>query len=170
MAKSPAVTKNYTPQQVEMAKKVIKMSSRFKDKKKALNPRLKSKQRIVTDETECFLCGESRSLQKAHILPATIFKGMEYEGEGLPHIHDIMMLCPNHHWAYDHYQLIESELEKMRPILDTYSDVMGKMLKTISIETPDGRPIDPVIDSKFIKEADRVTTGIWNWWRNYATK
>lgn len=47
----------------------------------------------------CLVCGEGRGVQRAHIVPRS-------EG-GV----DVMPLCPNHHWNYDHGLLKDIELD-----------------------------------------------------------
>ena len=170
MAKSPAETKNYTPQQIKNAKAILKMAGELERKKNVLNARLKTKLRVIADSHKCLLCDEKRCLQKAHVIPANIFNGIEYEGADIPYIRDVIILCPTHHWAYDHYRLSTDELKKIQPILNSYAIVMARILKTIRIVTPNGRRIDKEKDAAFLMEADRLTESAWKWWRNYAIR
>lgn len=62
---------------------------RFNDVKRAAKQKLFGR---------CLVCGESRGVQRAHIVPRS-------EG-GV----DVMPLCPNHHWNYDHGLLKADEL------------------------------------------------------------
>ena len=45
----------------------------------------------------CIVCGETRGIQAAHIVPR------RHGGT------EVMPLCPNHHWNYDHGLLYEDE-------------------------------------------------------------
>ena len=50
-----------------------------------------------TKYSECLVCGETRGVQRAHIIPR------RHGGV------DCMPLCPNHHWNYDHGLLTQDE-------------------------------------------------------------
>lgn len=46
----------------------------------------------------CLICGETRGVQRAHVMPQMI-GGTE-----------VIPLCPSHHWAYDHGELTANEM------------------------------------------------------------
>src|SRR3990167_2808461 len=87
----------------------------------------------VTPTDKCYLCGETRQLQQAHIIPSRLFNGLEYEGVEVKQLNDVIILCPTHHRCFDHNELTEDELSIIQPILDKYILVTSKILKSIEI-------------------------------------
>lgn len=123
---------------------------------------------INGEDNSCFFCNETRQLQRAHIIPSSIFTGIEYEGHGVPMLNDCLLMCGIHHSCYDRFQLNEEEIAKLRPILEVYIDVFTRLLKCIYIEIPEGA--DKWERMKVSYLADRVTKSAWKWWRVYAIK
>lgn len=70
-------------------------------------------ERLETYLPECLVCGESRGVQRAHIVPRS--KGGK----------TAMPLCPNHHWNYDHGLLTDGELKR---VIDWIRREHGKKL------------------------------------------
>jgi hypothetical protein len=55
----------------------------------------------------CFICKETRALQKAHLIPKRIV-GDKFDSKS-----NIIILCATHHWCYDHFCLNKKELKKL---------------------------------------------------------
>ena len=65
----------------------------------------------------CEVCQEARGVQKCHILSRKLDRALKsYVLDGIPYLkRNILYLCPNHHWAFDHNLLNGNELEKISP-------------------------------------------------------
>lgn len=61
---------------------------------------------------ECLLCGYNKYIEVAHIKAVSDFDGTATIEE-INDIHNLVPLCPNHHWEFDHNCLSEEDLEKI---------------------------------------------------------
>lgn len=76
--------------------------------------------------SDCLVCGESRGIQRAHIVPRSA---------GGKHV---MPLCPNHHWNYDHGLLTKEELKKVISwISKNHTKAMAHRVSTQYLEKRD---------------------------------
>lgn len=85
---------------------------------------------------KCFLCEETRSLDRAHILPRHIIKEVQgirryakFEGNKK----GIIILCKNHHFLFDHFKLNDDEWFRLlvqikKQIGDVLLDVLNSSL------------------------------------------
>jgi predicted restriction endonuclease len=53
----------------------------------------------------CEICGFDRVVNRSHIIPVHL------DGQHIPE--NIVVLCPNHHWLFDHGKLTEAETAKI---------------------------------------------------------
>lgn len=65
-------------------------------------------------EEECLVCGYSKHLERCHIIPKFC---LEYV-DGFQHLYkfnskNIVMLCKNHHWEYDHDLIDDNDYKKI---------------------------------------------------------
>ena len=52
-------------------------------------------------EIKCFVCGYDKHVEIAHIKAVSDFSGESLISE-INNIDNLIALCPNHHWEYDH--------------------------------------------------------------------
>ena len=81
-------------------------------------------------ETGCVVCGETRVVDAAHLIPRT-------EG-GITQISNIVPLCPTHHRLYDRGKLSEEENDKLVAFLFIKYPTLREDLE----ETKNGREMD----------------------------
>lgn len=71
---------------------------------------------------KCVICGYERAVERCHIYPTRVIQKMipmdgfnttrkiRSRSKG----NHIMILCPNCHWNYDHFQLTKNEFDKIK--------------------------------------------------------
>lgn len=61
---------------------------------------------------ECYLCGYNSHIEIAHIKAVSKFSDDTLISE-INDVHNLIALCPNHHWEFDHNKLTEADLNKI---------------------------------------------------------
>lgn len=91
----------------------------------------------------CEVCRYNKSFQKCHIVPVSNLKGKTLDR--INHPQNLIALCPNHHWEFDHYLMDLTELDaieqviKNRPVHDNIvlkeaiQELQHKYQKALSI-------------------------------------
>lgn len=64
-------------------------------------------------ERKCLLCGYDKHIEIAHIKAVADFDDSSLVSE-INDIHNLIPLCPNHHWEFDHNCLSEENLDKIK--------------------------------------------------------
>ena len=64
-------------------------------------------------ERKCWLCGYDKHIEIAHIKAVADFDDSSLISE-INDIHNLIPLCPNHHWEFDHNCLSEENLNKIK--------------------------------------------------------
>jgi hypothetical protein len=65
-------------------------------------------------EQKCLICGYSKHLERAHILPKSFVRLIEeFQNYSRFDNENIMLLCKNHHWEYDHDILDDDDFIKI---------------------------------------------------------
>ena len=64
-------------------------------------------------EYKCWLCGYDKHIEIAHIKAVADFDDSSLVSE-INDIHNLIPLCPNHHWEFDHNCLSEENLNKIK--------------------------------------------------------
>lgn len=62
---------------------------------------------------ECCLCEYNNHIEIAHIKPVSEFTNDTFISE-INHISNLVPLCPNHHWEFDHHKLSEIDLNRIK--------------------------------------------------------
>lgn len=75
---------------------------------------------------KCLLCEETRGLQLAHIVPRRCVEGIDELVAW--HKDNIAVLCPTHHYCYDHWLLTQEEAQKL---LSIYLPVIPGIIKAV---------------------------------------
>lgn len=65
------------------------------------------------ESKECYLCGYSRIVEVAHVIPRRLYSGIFEK----PKYMKTVYLCPNHHKLYDYNKLDPDEMAKMVPMI-----------------------------------------------------
>lgn len=63
-------------------------------------------------EYKCWLCGYDKHIEIAHIKAVSDFDDSSLISE-INDIHNLIPLCPNHHWEFDHNCLSEENIKKI---------------------------------------------------------
>ena len=64
-------------------------------------------------EQKCCLCDYNKYIEIAHIKAVSDFNG-ETKISEINDIHNLVPLCPNHHWEFDHDCLSEEDINKIK--------------------------------------------------------
>lgn len=85
----------------------------------------------MTPEKKCVICGFDRIVDRAHIIPKTIFKNLkgytkyiDYDSEAT------IYLCRNHHALFDFGKLTEDEGKKLRESISHFQPVIENLLNS----------------------------------------
>ena len=62
---------------------------------------------------KCFICGYDKHIEIAHIKSVSDFSDDTKISE-INDIHNLIALCPNHHWEFDNEKLSEADKEKIK--------------------------------------------------------
>lgn len=62
---------------------------------------------------ECYLCGYNNHIEIAHIKAVSNFPENTLISE-INNLYNLIPLCPNHHWEFDHNKLSEENLDKIK--------------------------------------------------------
>ena len=81
---------------------------------------------------DCEICGYNRAIQRCHIVPMRLLKlslieiGKEFKSySGV----NILHLCANCHWAFDHFLLTKDEFEKIKDKVMKLSEIYTQVLR-----------------------------------------
>lgn len=94
------------------------------------------------EQITCLVCGYSKHLERAHIIPKSLLRYIEGYQEYSKFDNDnIVFLCKNHHWEYDHdlisnedYKKIVKEITNRKQFLPHYTFfVCGKVCENESV-------------------------------------
>jgi len=88
--------------------------------KRNQNNRKRGKYLIMVNEQaerRCVLCPETRCLERAHILPVSLYEHIHIDGKLAPIYHHALWMCPTHHKCYDKFKLNNAEKAHMQWIL-----------------------------------------------------
>jgi hypothetical protein len=55
-----------------------------------------------TKDKSCYICGYNKYIQVAHIKPVSKFQNSDSIVDDINNINNLIALCPNHHWEFDH--------------------------------------------------------------------
>lgn len=115
----------------------------------------------------CLLCNENRILERAHILPRRFVSGIG----GLERLesHDddnIILLCPTHHWCYDHFLLSK---EESKVVVDNTIHKLRVFLEAIlSLKAEDDKGNPAPKDHPKWKQALKIQTDVRDWLRKWS--
>jgi predicted restriction endonuclease len=87
---------------------------------------------IKKKNNKCVVCGELRAIDMAHILPVTMvldIRGYEHLSKS---IDNIVPLCKNDHWYFDHNLSTREELEKIYQYGRSF--MVGNVLQLLNME------------------------------------
>ncbi len=83
----------------------------------------KKGRKTVIVKKKCLICGFDRVLDRAHLIPRRVTKGLiGYQKLGLFNKKNVILLCRNCHFLFDHNRLNEEEWIKLRPILNGFRE------------------------------------------------
>lgn len=91
------------------------------------------------EQKMCLICGYSKHLERAHIIPKSLLRYIDGYQEYSKFDNDnIVLLCKNHHWEYDHdliddedYRKITEEVIRRKEFLPKYTFfICGKVEET----------------------------------------
>jgi len=66
---------------------------------------------------QCLICGESRIVDGAHLIPKRFIESLEADKDVLAHLDETIPLCPTHHRLFDLWRLNDSEKKVIEPLL-----------------------------------------------------
>lgn len=94
----------------------------------------------MTQMTSCLICGESRLIEQAHIIPKRLYQDVRMP-QHLAILEDTVPLCPTHHRLFDCGRLSRSEKTILQPYFTERLDLALQTYEillevTNSIKTP----------------------------------
>lgn len=97
-------------EKLKILEKKVSLKNKIQSEKPFRFNNLKVKE--MRQNKTCVVCGESRVLEYAHIIPVAYLKRISKEYQELANTDDNgLFLCKNHHWCFDHRLLTSSELD-----------------------------------------------------------
>lgn len=114
----------------------------------------------VTSNNKCCLCKETRLLEKAHIIPMSLWSDMDNKIKVPEPFQYVMSLCPTHHRCYDNFMLNESEKQLIASIINADCLYAFEAL----LECSHGYV---GVDNKLLNNFLDLS---WKWWRNYYAR
>ena len=81
--------------------KIFKLSKNWQSARSAIRRNACLVFKNSKKEYKCFICGYSHHVEIAHIRPVSDFNA-ESELSEINNINNLIALCPNHHWEFDH--------------------------------------------------------------------
>lgn len=157
MTKKPPMTRDDVLKKIESRKAAM-----MKQRSDVMLRRIRKSKRArptisITSTDICYLCDETRMLEKAHVIPLSLWADMDNRIEVPEPFLYVMHLCPTHHRCYDNYMLNDDELHKIRKITTGDSSIALEVLIA-------GASASPETDIRIV---DRFINTIWKWWRSY---
>lgn len=125
-----------------------------------LHPR-RSKPVMIGDTTKCRLCEETKTLDRAHIIPIAITNKIHVDGAPIEFLKHAIALCPTHHRQYDKYQLDETHKSILKDFIKRNKYDLGLAYTLEGIELLN-------VNSRTKIDIGRRLDIAWNWWREYC--
>lgn len=99
---------------------------------------------------KCLLCDETRGLQNAHIIPKLLTREIINVDND-----KVIMLCPSHHWYYDHDLLTDREKVILEPMV-IYA--LYDLVQLYGTLTPHGEK-----DNEAVENLAKLKHKWWSW-------
>ena len=82
----------------------------------------------------CLICGFNRAVDRCHIIPRRTAKSVLFSeklNKALASLNgkNIVILCKNHHWLFDHHGLTKEEFDKIKHLIIEAQKIVVKANK-----------------------------------------